>query len=220
MGERKNDKRIGAKPQSIGGAGDGSMSYDSLVDAIHNKPLRIVKELLSQGADPNGHCKGMKFPPLCHAVVSNRPKAIDALIKAKADIEKKSKDGRTPLYLAVELGFVESVKALLCHGADVNAVNKGWSGISVALQPALQAGRIDIVKLLLAQGADVRLPKSESSDLMPTAFHFVMRAYDEPKRQRTPGSKPTRTELIEILRDGHEAECLDFWCSYKSKPAE
>ena len=37
--------------------------------------------------------------------------------------------GRTPLHLAVSLGYVDCVKCLLRGGCDANAINKdGWNG--------------------------------------------------------------------------------------------
>lgn len=37
--------------------------------------------------------------------------------------------GRTPLHLAVSLGFVDCVKCLLRSGCDANAINRdGWNG--------------------------------------------------------------------------------------------
>ena len=37
--------------------------------------------------------------------------------------------GRTPLHLAVTLGYVDCVKCLLRGGCDANAINKeGWNG--------------------------------------------------------------------------------------------
>lgn len=44
-------------------------------------------------------------------------------------MEELDPRGRTPLILAVTLGYLESAKVLLDAGADVNFENKeGWSG--------------------------------------------------------------------------------------------
>ena len=46
------------------------------------------------------------------------------------DKEQQDPRGRTPLHLAVALGYLESARVLLKHGADANAENKSyWSGI-------------------------------------------------------------------------------------------
>jgi ankyrin repeat protein len=57
-----------------------------------------------------------------------------------------------PLVLAARDGHIDTVKALLDKGADVNAkADKGFT----ALQAAAASGHTEIVRLLLARGADV-----------------------------------------------------------------
>lgn len=63
------------------------------------------------------HCKKCSKCFLCNLIVFQH------------DIEKRDIRGRTALMLAVTLGFLEMVKILLSHDADVNCENSdGWTG--------------------------------------------------------------------------------------------
>lgn len=51
------------------------------------------------------------------------------LFTIQHDKEKRDNRGRTPLMLAVTLGYVESVRVLLDNDADVNCESPdGWTG--------------------------------------------------------------------------------------------
>jgi len=55
------------------------------------------------------------------ALVQQNDAIIDALLEGGADVNAKSKDGGTPLMVAVAAGKITVVKKLLDKGADVNA---------------------------------------------------------------------------------------------------
>lgn len=65
--------------------------------------IDLVKELLSQGADPNLY-KGMGEPALLWAVRSNQDNIVKILLDAGANPNFKSKEGVTPLMIAKENG--------------------------------------------------------------------------------------------------------------------
>jgi uncharacterized protein len=89
--------------------------------------------------------------------------AIEALLKAGADVQEADKNGVTPLHHAVRFRSPAAVETLLLHGANVNQVCKR-SG-STALHRAVTStgapstagkGREarQIIELLLQHGAD------------------------------------------------------------------
>ena len=104
--------------------------------------------------------------PLFSAVNCKNPKEIiDLLIASGADINAKSGGfALTPLQQAVWGGNLESVKALLAHKPEVNAVNSdNWTalhyGISVYMGAVVSGSTNnvgkEIMELLLANGADI-----------------------------------------------------------------
>jgi len=75
---------------------------------------------------------------------------------------------------AAEKGHTDIVKALLAHGADVNAKEPhGASAGATALMYAVVAGHNDIVQVLLTHGADVnaRENKVGFTALMGAAYN-------------------------------------------------
>ena len=87
-----------------------------------------------------------------HIVVKRRDVAwINFLSNAGANLESRDEQGRTPLILASQLGFVDGVRALLYRGADVNGTN---SRGETALIFAVQARDAAVVRTLVENGAD------------------------------------------------------------------
>lgn len=110
--------------------------------------LTLPLALFSQGCDLN------------KAIRSSEPMQVQACIDAKADLNARDANERTPLLIAVtgDGGTViperqkKIVAALLAAGADVNAADaKGYT----ALHYAAYQGTYDLVALLLEKGADL-----------------------------------------------------------------
>ena len=107
---------------------------------------------------------------LTEAVVSGDIAAVRRLLEAGADVNEKTNDEMTPLFLASVKGHTEIVRLLLEAGANPNAKmddnvesylklpgilqSEGIHDVT-ALHAASQNGHTDIVKLLLESGADV-----------------------------------------------------------------
>ncbi|MCV5090961.1 ankyrin repeat domain-containing protein, partial [Escherichia coli] len=67
-------------------------------------------------------------------------------------LEARDDAGRTPLLLATELNHVDSARALIAAGADVNAKDAKEDSPYLL---AGAAGRLEILKMTLAHGADL-----------------------------------------------------------------
>ncbi|CAL9707663.1 unnamed protein product [Knipowitschia caucasica] len=88
---------------------------------------------------------------------------------SKGDVNARaSQAGQTALMLAVSHGRMDMVRALLCHGAEVNVQDDEGS---TALMCASEHGHVEIVKLLLAQaGCDATLSDSDESNALSIAL--------------------------------------------------
>eukprot|EP01017_Pseudomicrothorax_dubius_P022728 TRINITY_DN2455_c0_g1_i2.p1 TRINITY_DN2455_c0_g1~~TRINITY_DN2455_c0_g1_i2.p1 ORF type:complete len:387 (-),score=133.21 TRINITY_DN2455_c0_g1_i2:61-1173(-) len=84
-----------------------------------------------------------------------------------ADPNVLDEDGYSPLTLAIQQNFVEAVKLLVTHKADVNKVLPNGK---VPLHYAVQANTTSIIKLLLDNGADPNLKSEEDG----TPLHFAI----------------------------------------------
>ncbi|XP_032517616.2 ankyrin repeat domain-containing protein 13D isoform X1 [Danaus plexippus] len=73
--------------------------------------------------------------------------ALEANKFTSEDIERKDPRGRTPLLLAVTLGHIECVQALINVDADVNCEKDGWT----AVQEATATGNPELLSLVLGR---------------------------------------------------------------------
>jgi uncharacterized protein len=71
---------------------------------------------------------------MCRAAYLGHRNIVQLLIKFKANINKPSADGRTPLMWAAWRDNVQMIDLLLEHGADTTAVDKdGWNALDLAI---------------------------------------------------------------------------------------
>ena len=94
----------------------------------------IVQLLLDHGANPTT-TGNEDWTPILRAVKADNHLGLAlVLMESTADLERRDKDGKTPLIVAFERGFITAGKLLLDHGADVNVVdNFGGTALSYAV---------------------------------------------------------------------------------------
>jgi ankyrin repeat protein len=93
----------------------------ALAISSFNGNKEIVELLLQNGADPNVF-DDMGIAPIIGAARTNRAEIIEMLIKNKADIKIKTKNGEeTALHYAAEFNSGDAAKILLANGADKTA---------------------------------------------------------------------------------------------------
>ena len=79
------------------------------------------------------------------------------MASAKADLNARDGNGRTPLHVAVFAGQREAIKALVKRGADLNLLDKDrYDGVTIAAV----ANDEDTLRVLLALGASAKVVTS------------------------------------------------------------
>lgn len=133
----------------------GSGCAVTLIDAAYMGDTNKVRQLLSEGADPN-EVFFNGWTALMMAAAEGHRSAVSSLIEAGAEVDARNDGGRTALMFASGYGYDEIVEILIENGADVNAVpHEGvrWSSLTAASNN----GHERTVVLLLEAGADTEL---------------------------------------------------------------
>ncbi len=121
-----------------------------LIQAIDDRDLEGVKELLSKGVDPNGM-------PIIMAIQGNEPEILKLMIEAGAYVNQEYAD-TTLLVRATTSTHSEVAKVLIEAGANVNQrAQNGYTPLS----GAKKSGRINatdqerefLIKILVESGA-------------------------------------------------------------------
>lgn len=126
----------------------------SLIDAVVNHDLSRVKELLSDGVDPNAPDQA-GWRPLHHAIgqlaEGGGIDIISLLLAYGADVNGWDiNHHETPILSAMYFPEIKAVKLLLEAGADPNVRR---STHETPLQLAVEGQHLDIAGLLLRHGA-------------------------------------------------------------------
>ncbi len=115
--------------------------------------VETVEVLIKHGATVDGADPVDKTTPLVEAIVMRHPRVVWALLDAGAN-PNKHVGSTTPLNTAIRRGDLEVVRALVQHGADVDAA-ECTNGRMTPLFVAECERRRDISALLRAHGAKV-----------------------------------------------------------------
>nr|XP_042133842.1 ankyrin repeat domain-containing protein 7-like isoform X3 [Peromyscus maniculatus bairdii] len=124
-----------------------------LMKAVQSWETKIVSVLLDNEANPNiKDSKGETA--LHHAVYVDRPDIVTILLKFGGNIEETTKDGFTPLLLALRERKLLMSEHLIAHGANVYACDDFRR---TTLMYAVKWDSEDIVEILLKKDVDYSL---------------------------------------------------------------
>ncbi|XP_076285931.1 transient receptor potential cation channel subfamily A member 1-like [Lasioglossum baleicum] len=91
--------------------------------AVENGNLKIVEDILMEGADVNmlliANSSIGRFLPLHKAVMQRQLEMANVLIKYGANVNAKDSDGATPIFYAINKMDTEMIELLLINGADI-----------------------------------------------------------------------------------------------------
>jgi ankyrin repeat protein len=91
--------------------------------------------------------------------VAEHPQFVELLVNAGAVVDKRDKNGSTPLHLAAGSGNLSGAKSLIAAGADIHAreysTGEEDDGFSVLDLAAASGGNEALVDLLIKKGAKV-----------------------------------------------------------------
>ena len=141
----------------LGGFGVSASSDLLLIQAVKNRDVESVRELLKQRVDVNAS-QGDGATALHWAAHRDDLAIADLLIRARARTNVANDLGTTPLHLACTNRSAPMVERLLAAGADASAAL--LSGETV-LMTCARVGDAGAVKALLTHGANVNAKEHE-----------------------------------------------------------
>lgn len=143
----------------------GSMK-SGLISAIRQKNHKMIESLLDRGVSPNA---GLDAPALREAINMMDPESVRLLLLFGADPNEADRDGVTPLYAAVQRGFIAGAVTLLKYGADGNMLN--GVDFESPLGVAAIGGKVNFTHLLLIYGGDSNQVLSDGNTLMTACIN-------------------------------------------------
>ncbi|MBQ8479029.1 MAG: ankyrin repeat domain-containing protein [Akkermansia sp.] len=117
-------------------------------EAVPTQPINDSDVILP----PPPSASKVDKPEIFRAVATDDVQELQRLIDSGANVNMVGKYGATPLWHAVERGYLDCVRLLLSAGATPDIADR--NGVTV-LQKAIKENRPDCLRELIAAGADV-----------------------------------------------------------------
>jgi ankyrin repeat protein len=140
-------------------------AYEDMEEALIRNNSAAAIELVKRGMDVNTVDRSGNTL-LVQAIRGDLPELFDYLLKHRARVNTRNKNGETALSIAAYTGKLDYVKRLIDAGAEVNFF--GWPPLSYAAYN----GHLDIVDYLLKRGAEVNATTENGSSALFFAARF------------------------------------------------
>ena len=140
-------------------------AYEDMEEALIRNNSAAAIELIKRGMDVNTVDRSGNTL-LVQAIRGDLPELFDYLLKHRARVNTRNKNGETALSIAAYTGKLDYVKRLIDAGAEVNFF--GWPPLSYAAYN----GHLDIVDYLLKRGAEVNATTENGSSALFFAARF------------------------------------------------
>lgn len=162
---------VGANPNDIADVKNGSSLLVYMLSRISLRRLEgrlIFQELLKRGANPN-LANNFGDAPL-HYIEFFASDTLELLLQAGADINARSKKGRTTLSIAIDSRVKkEIIDFLLKNGANPRLVTKKGNN---ALHSAVMNNRFDLLDDLVKSGVDPTLMNKQGKTCRDLAMDY------------------------------------------------
>jgi ankyrin repeat protein len=140
--------------------------FTPLYAAVQNKHKPVVEYLLSKGARIDEKIGQKGVTALYQACFIGSLDVVKVLVDAGADVNLKSTEEYTPLFIAIQNNHKSVIEYILSKGARVNETNGQYH--DTPLHKACESGSLEVVKILVNAGADINAVNKQ--DKIPIDF--------------------------------------------------
>lgn len=193
-------------------------AYEDMEEALIRGDSATAINLIKRGMDVNTVDR-IGNTLLIQSMRGDLPELVDYLMKNRARINVRNRNGETALSIAAYTGKLPYVKRLVEAGAEVNFY--GWAPLSYAAYN----GHLEVVDYLLKQGAEVNATTENGSSALFFAARFghievirlLLKNQADPKIVNENGDtavdwamKSKNTDIADLLRaaGGHSGKAM------------
>jgi len=149
-----------------------TLTDDDILDviklSIRNGDIKILECLFKNNIKVNDITDKYGYHPIHFAIRDKKIECITYLLENGASINEKTKDGRSPLFLAYDTHDRAIIETIIQHNADLNDVNKEGETI---LFLAVKDNDIELVKYLINNNADLNVKDKDGNTPLMIASH-------------------------------------------------